>query len=281
MSWSAVYSPSVNELFSSGDPRETWQWYEGDPDYVARFGFTAEHVPQLIDLATTRADDDGWPDDDSVYGPIHAWRALGQLRAVEAVEPLLGILNKLDERGDDWHLEEFYRVFGLIGPAAIPALAAFMSDERNADYPRISAAHGLCEIAKQHPDSRMEVLLLITAQLDKKAQSKYELNAFYVGYLLELKAVESAEVMERAYAAGVVDEGVYGEWDHVRQELGVEGLGLPQPKMPHNSMADVYHRLDGGAADTTDRKARRQRAKKLKAERKQQQKSRKRNRKRR
>ena len=46
----------------------------------------------------------------------HAWRALGQLRAIEAVEPLLAMQNRLDEERDDWYLGEFAEVFGQIGP---------------------------------------------------------------------------------------------------------------------------------------------------------------------
>src|SRR5579864_7878643 len=50
-------------------------------------------------------------------GKVHAWRALGQLRAVEAVEPLLELFDRLED--DDWVHEELPAVFGLIGPARI------------------------------------------------------------------------------------------------------------------------------------------------------------------
>jgi len=43
---------------------------------------------------------------------------------------------------------------------------------------------------------------------------------------LDLRAVESAEVIERAFAADRVDIMIGGNWNDIRSELGVEGLGL-------------------------------------------------------
>jgi hypothetical protein len=42
------------------------------------------------------------------------------LDAVEAVGPLLGMMNRLSELRDEWYLEDFPHVFGMIGPAAMP-----------------------------------------------------------------------------------------------------------------------------------------------------------------
>jgi hypothetical protein len=44
--------------------------------------------------------------------------------------------------------------------------------------------------------------------------------------LLELKATDAAELIERAHAADRVDISVNGNWNTVRKELGVKGLGL-------------------------------------------------------
>ena len=53
------------------------------PDYLTTFGLGAEHVPELIRMTSDSALNRGTGGD--VWASTHAWRALGQLRAVDAV----------------------------------------------------------------------------------------------------------------------------------------------------------------------------------------------------
>ncbi|MEO1068183.1 MAG: hypothetical protein AAFW95_03565 [Cyanobacteria bacterium J06638_6] len=97
------YTPPLDSLLSYGDARgsSSTDW----PNYVQELGLTAEHIPALIHMTQ---DDQLWsfffedpnaPDDETagesaldpdvaLWAPIHAWRALGQLQAAEAVQPL-------------------------------------------------------------------------------------------------------------------------------------------------------------------------------------------------
>ncbi len=220
----------IERLRNRGDARGSRDWTQGDPDYVAEYSLTADHIPALIALATQWVDEP--PDDRAVYGPVHAWRALAQLRAVEAVQPLLDVQDHFDEMHDDWYVEEFQRVFGLIGPAAIQPLAAYLADEAHGESPRISAADGLREIVRHYPEARPEVVAILTAELSRHRTLRSSLNGFLVGNLLDLAAVESAEAIERAFAANVVDPTIAGDWGDVRQELGVPGLGLASDRSP-------------------------------------------------
>jgi hypothetical protein len=54
--------------------------------------------------------------------PLHAWRALVQLQAEASVVPLLAFLKMAE--GDEAVGQDFPMVFGMIGPAAIPLIAA-------------------------------------------------------------------------------------------------------------------------------------------------------------
>jgi hypothetical protein len=124
----------VDALKRRGRPETTDQWPDGNPNYVSEYALTQEHVPALIELATTYSDAD--PDDSAVYAQIHAWRALAQLTAVAAVQPLLDVQEELDDIDDDWYLEEFGKVFGLIGPQAIEPVAAYLRDTTRGRGPR-------------------------------------------------------------------------------------------------------------------------------------------------
>ncbi len=190
--------------------------------------------------------------------------------------------NRLDELGDDWYTVEFHHVFGLIGPPAIPALAAYLADRDSPEFARVSTAYGLCEVGKRHPETRRHVVEALTSQLASREPNLYSLNGCVVGYLLDLRAVESAEVIERAYAAGVVDESVCGYWSEIRQELGGSELGLvPDRPKPDRGLRPLRFVDQPSSTDDPDRARQRREDKKAKAKRKQQEKSRKRNRKRR
>src|SRR5258707_7875891 len=124
----ASYQPPVARLLTMGDSERIApeQW----PDYH-ELGIGPEQIPDLIQMATDEALNEADSESTEVWAPVHAWRALGQLRAVEAVEPLLELFDRLED--DDWVHEELPVVFGLIGPAALPALAAYLADLSHTD----------------------------------------------------------------------------------------------------------------------------------------------------
>jgi hypothetical protein len=68
------------------------------------------------------------------------------------------------------------------------------------------------------------------------ADRPVEFNSILLVDLVELQAAEAAEPIERAFAANRIDVAMVGNWERVRQELGVVGLGLSMPKNPLNSL---------------------------------------------
>ncbi len=212
-----------------GDPRNFHKWETGEVNYVATLELTAGDVPELLTIARKWAEPLNWPDDDEYvagYAPIHAWRALAQLGATEAIPVLLEMVGPLDERADDWYLEEFPHAFAWIGPASLPALADRLADTRCPTYPRVSAASGLRELAKRHPETRQDVVDVLRRTLSGFEHEDQEVSAFIITDLLDLKATEAAELIERAYAADCVAIEIADNWNTVRKELGVAGLGL-------------------------------------------------------
>ena len=157
----------IDALRNRGDARESACWPDCDPDYVAEYSLTAEHIPSLISLATQWLDEPS--ENNAVYAPVHAWRALGQLRAVEAVQPLLDVMDKLDEHGDDWYLQEFQSIFGLFGPPAIEPLTNYLADDSHGEFPRGKAANGLREIARRFPETSERIVVT-----DRRASTSSE-----------------------------------------------------------------------------------------------------------
>src|SRR6266566_1441379 len=194
------YQPPVDKLLTYGESNlmtpDEW------PDYQ-ELGIGPEHIPDLIRMATEEELNEADSESREVWAPIHAWRALGQLRAVEAVEPLLGLFDRLEY--DDWVNEELPDVFGMVGPAALPALAEYIADLSHIDSSRISAIAGIENIGKRWPDAKGESITLLEERLKQFEENEPDVNGFIVEALVELGAREAAPVIERAFDEGYVD----------------------------------------------------------------------------
>jgi hypothetical protein len=213
------------------------------PNY-REMGLGPEHVPDLIRMATDEELNWGDSDSDEVWAPLHAWRALGQLQAEEAAAPLTGLLAWIDEYDADWVAEEMPIVFGLIGPPAIPILADYLDDDEHGLFARTTASDSLKEIAERHPEVRDNCIAAITETLERFEELNRELNAFLIWSLVDLNAVEASSLIERAFAADQVDEGVVGNWEYVQVELGHPGREDLEFGLTEHDRRTAQHYLD-------------------------------------
>jgi len=237
------------------------QWYGGEMDW--------EHV----DWSTFK-----W-DDPHLWAPVHAWRALGQLRAVEAVEPLLEMLNRARQCDDDWAMSDLPEVFASMGPLAIEPLGRYLLEPAREQYARSAAGDALVKIAKAFPETRSDCVACVTDALRQADGSHTNFNAFLLANLLGLQATESAETIERAFAANLIDESICGDWYEVRAVLKVKGLGLVPPQRQQPRRPRIPIGLPGDLPNQIlDPNKKRLQKQKEKAKRKQQQQAKKRNR---
>ena len=274
------YTPPVERLLTYGDARQV----PIESDYLS-LGLGPEHIPELIrlalDLRLHRADTESL----DIWAPIHAWRALGQLRAESASVPLLSLFDELD--ADEWIIEEMPKVYGLIGSAAIPALTDYFAQAGHLLFSYVAAAACLREIGRQQPAVRAECVSLLAQHLKQFAANDPTLNGCLISDLIDLKAIEAAPLMARAFEACRVDLSVAGDCEDVQVELGL----LAQRETPQRN--DWLENVVDTARETAESVAAIERpdttksrsihppaAKKDKAKRKQAEKSRKKNRKR-
>jgi HEAT repeat protein len=216
------YQPPVSELLKLGDVRGTVKWH----DYLA-LGLGPEAVPELIRMAGDAALHEADGESTEVWAPVHAWRALGQLRAEAAVEPLLGLLHRIDDEDDDAVGEEVPKVLGMLGPAALVPAADYLIDPKHGLYARVAASQAVKEIGQRFPEAREAAVANLMRALARFGELGRDetLNGFLVSDLMDLKAVEAAGLMERAFVADAVDTMITGEWKQVAAELG---LALPE-----------------------------------------------------
>ncbi len=228
------YADPVAKLLTytgDGHPPDPW------PDYLA-LGLGREHVPDLIRMATDEALNNADGGSPEVWAPLHAWRALGQLRAEEAARPLLSLFDT--DTFSDWITEELPEVFGMIGGAAIAPLRDFLADDAIDPERRISIPECLQRIAANHPDHRDECVGALVRQLEKHDTDAGFLNGFVVLGLCEIGATETLGVIRQAYARNCVDLAILGDVEDAEIEMGVrKKRSTPRPRI------DVFARMLG------------------------------------
>jgi hypothetical protein len=242
------YPAPVDQLLTLGEPEDK-DW----PDYRA-LGISDEHVPALIELLLDERI--AWPaytegEVEAQYSAhLHAWRALGQLGAEAAVEPLL---RRLALEGDgDVANDEIPRVLAMIGPAALGPVRDALPGAAAEPQPwtAVSLSQALKEIATAHPQARDEAVAAITSQLQSWRDQDLYINTFLISNLLDLKAVEAAHVIEAALAGRVVDTSVTGDWEDVQVELGLLAERItPLPRYDHGLGDDWLETFDDFATE--------------------------------
>jgi hypothetical protein len=270
------YSPPVDQLLTYGDPHTHGRDWS---DYFS-LGITNAHIPGLIQILEDEALFLSESEDADYWAVVHAWRLIGVLKAETAIPALIAALGRWgdEEPWWEWINEEFPSVFREIGTVTIPALVGFIADRQQLDFPRGTAARSLRGIAEHDPESRLLCIEGITQQLKAFTENTPELNAYLIEVLADLKAIESAAVMEQAFQLRCVDESLIGDWDEIQVDLGLKTREevplkryyLDPPISSRNSYESeaAFGRFGSGTTKT-----------KAKTKRKQQKESRKKNRK--
>jgi hypothetical protein len=275
------YPFPVSRLLTLGDGREMRPW----PDYPA-LGIGLEHVPDLVHMIQDEALHRAPSERLEVWAPVHAWRTLGQLGAEAAIEPLIGLLEQIDQDYEEWIADEVPEVLGLIGPAAVPRLTECLTTPHEGMWAQTTAAFALAEIGQRHPETRDDCVVALTRGLAAFASQDPGLNGFLIGALVDLDGVEAAPLMENAFAAHRVDPMILGDWADVQVQLGLleereapapYEVRLPEPLSPESPQPT---RAMPDPEWKEEKNAERRRRDKRKARRKQQKKARRKQRKR-
>jgi yecA family protein len=244
-------SPRCQTLMKLGAPdfgyRDPW------PDYLKLYGFTDQDLPELLIMVADPRDDELDEHDPAVWAPLHAWRVLGQLRNPVAVRHLIRLFPRLCE--DDYALSELCLVFGMIGPAAIPALAQRWQQPTQDQFVQVMAMDGLTQVALQHPASRAQVLNVFSDYLNAPSAQRRTVNGLLVSNLLNLKAIECIHSIREIYRRNIIDISCAGDIEDVEIELGLrETRETPQPdySLRNEDLANNRGEFDSDAIDASD-----------------------------
>ena len=145
------YLPPLDRLLTLGQPKER--------DYTLdyrKLGLADDHIPELLRMVADDQLHAAPGDTNLIWAPVHAWRALEELKAEAAIGPLLGLLERIDADDDDWVSSEVPRVLGKLGVAALEPVTAYLANPAHGEWARVAAAKALAEIGTHHAELRAE-----------------------------------------------------------------------------------------------------------------------------
>jgi hypothetical protein len=211
-----------------------------------------------------------------VYAQVHAWRALAQLGAVEAIPAFIALLHYIDEDDDDYVGEEIPIMLGKLGAPAIDPCREYLADQSHSTFARVAAGYAISEVGKQHPETRDSCLQALVSTLQDYQSDDVTVNAFTLSYLAKLKAVEAAPLAEEIFKAGCAELEVAGDYEDYQIRVGLLKKRLTPSKF--RSITDLeFSQIVAGVS--TEKKRVRETEKKEKNKRKEEKKARKRHKK--
>lgn len=197
------------------------------PDYVDDFDLTEAHLPDLIRLLAYDIFDeqDDW--DEKGFATVHAWRALGQLRATEAIEPLLALM--LADEWDDWGWEDLPHALALIGEPVLQPLSQKLAQQASEYTTGLTST--LERIGNYHLDLREQCADILLKQLESFRDNNETMNAFMIHTLTEWQVERALPVMEEAFKRNRVDLSLRGDWHDVQVDFGLAEPRPPEPTL--------------------------------------------------
>ena len=200
-----------NKLLELGecDVRDNWR------DYLV-LNFSEADTAELITLILSGHLSNN---DADFFVAVHAWRVLGQLQAIEAIEPLMSLF-AIDDH-NDWFLSDMPIVMGYFGIPALESLKACLFDNKQAELARSLAAECIENIINKNPDSRLVCIELFNTFLEQASVEDSGVVAMVISLLAELKAIDSIDIVREAYQRNIVDTSFVGNFETAEIAFGL------------------------------------------------------------
>lgn len=214
-----TYKEPLEKFLTLGYEENAWflrtdKW----PDYVGEYNLDESHIPDLIRLVDVHSDPKKEFDEVADYAAVHAWRALGQLKAEAAIPILIEVLRR--DIWEEFAWEELPEVFAMIGAPAIQPLVEQLNKASTENFHPI-LMYALTLIAEHHPPTMQPVKTAVIEKLKRYEYNSPDINAFTVRALIDLKATDTLPIIKEAYDANHVDETIYGTYQEVEVAFGV------------------------------------------------------------
>ena len=204
----------IQALLALGSP-DKGSWI----DYKAQLEINEQDIDGLIKVLIDPNLHTITSNDPNVWGPLHAWRALGQLKATRAISSLIASFNHMQD--DDWAISELPQVLGMIGPDALdPLIQYFQQTQEKSEFSLILAVDSLSSIALKYNDKRNIVVSALTDYLRNPNKEFDSVNGAVIGQLIQLHGREAINEIRYLFHLGCVNLSWVGDLEDVEIALG-------------------------------------------------------------
>lgn len=217
-------NPKIQALLALGKPSNDRDW----PDYTQLYDLDEDDVPALLALYGDDEFHAQGGDEAALWAALHAWRALGQLRADAAIEPLIASFDTLFE--DDYALDELCKVMAMLGSSAIEPLWRFWQQPGRDEFAYVMAMDSLYEIASAHTHSRDRVIAIYRDYMASPFEAHDSLNGLLMSRLVDLGASELIDDIRLLFARNCIDISCTGDLEEIEILLGLrDQRSTPKP----------------------------------------------------
>lgn len=201
----------------------------GESDYAEILSLTEKDIPDLRKLAKLWLESPETERDKIIWDiAIFAWRSVAAINITEAVRLMLELLEESEKLKivDELLSTELEQAGDMADKGTMVFLCDFIQIKSYDEWTTIAALECLALGLDNHCDIKNIAKEAMAKRFMDYENNTPGLNAFLIDRLTGLEAVELAEEMEKAFAAGKVDECHIGIWGNIRHRLGVPGIGL-------------------------------------------------------
>lgn len=240
-------------LFEWGTPMKPGYSYRDWEDYL-HHGFSDADIPALLELLSDKQLHNS-PDVNQLSVPFYAWRILGQLKSVEAIDPLIAFT--IEHQDNGFVSSEVAMALGMIGKPAMAQVAEMLLDDTEAEDQKKTAAETLAAIADEYPELREEVINHFRKYLQSPNPDYRSHNGLIVSHLIDIEAVELIDEIRALYEKDYAELSIAGDLEDVEIELGVrDERSTPRPKYGLAGMEGFSELFDLIGSDAPSRPVR-------------------------
>lgn len=220
------YSFPLNSLFELGSPDEL-----PDDFLYQTLDFKSENIPELIQILSDNSLSKEIDDPLLGWVPMHAWRTLGELNAIEAIPALLHLLQRIDCQEGSEIQSEIPNILAQFGEAALEPTTRFLADSANGIWSRVFSIDVILKIAESHSSLSETCREILHHQFEKMAEQNVIVNTALMSGLIDFKSFNSLPLMEKGFEEGLLDTMLRGDWEDVQIDMGLLTKRLTPPKL--------------------------------------------------
>lgn len=196
-------------------------------DYIEEFRFTQEDIPELLKLAqdtdiftfdySDMSDDEGW----EFYGVIHAWYALSMLKASQAKDIFIHLIENTDNGySDDWILSGFRDLIKPYRQEIYPYFIETILSEKHDQWVRVEYLDVLRDMA-QEDEIEMSIIDTLIETILKTSKDEI-VNTMAISACIKLKFIHHHDLIAQCFAEQTVDIDHVGDLEDVEIAMGLK-----------------------------------------------------------